>query len=93
MFVLKSKYKAALAEAEFRLKLAHISRRSSLELVERLTRENYLLAQKAGSNVATQQFTREEIETLIRLCHPDKHGGSARANDMTVRLLAMRKEA
>lgn len=35
-------------------------------------------------------FTTDEIETLINLCHPDKHAGSERANRMTVRLLQLR---
>lgn len=38
------------------------------------------------------QFTPAEIDTLIRLCHPDKHGNSAAANSITQRLLGMRKK-
>lgn len=39
------------------------------------------------------QFSREEIETLIRLCHPDKHSGSQSANAMTQKLLEMRRRS
>lgn len=39
----------------------------------------------------SNQFSPEEIEGLIRLCHPDKHGGSELANKMTAKLLALRK--
>lgn len=38
-------------------------------------------------------FTPEEIETLVSLCHPDKHNGSERANKMTARLLQLRKKS
>lgn len=37
------------------------------------------------------QFTEEELSKLIRLCHPDKHNNSLTSNEMTVRLLAMKK--
>lgn len=34
----------------------------------------------------------DEIDVLIRLVHPDKHNDSAASNEMTKRLLAMRKQ-
>lgn len=37
------------------------------------------------------QFTEEEIARLLRLCHPDKHGNSSAANEMTRKLLGLRK--
>lgn len=36
------------------------------------------------------QFTKEEIRILIKFCHPDKHGGSKEAGEITARLLKMR---
>lgn len=36
-------------------------------------------------------FTADEIDTLIRLCHPDRHNGSRAANDMTAKLMSLRK--
>ncbi len=36
------------------------------------------------------QFTREELTHLIKLCHPDKHGGSASSVAMTQKLLNLR---
>lgn len=36
-------------------------------------------------------FTREEVEALIRLCHPDKHAGSEVANRLTTKLLSVRR--
>lgn len=39
----------------------------------------------------TEQFTAAEINTLISLCHPDKHSGKDSANRMTTKLLQLRK--
>lgn len=36
------------------------------------------------------RFSQSDIDSLIRLCHPDKHGNSSAANSMTVKLLTMR---
>lgn len=38
------------------------------------------------------EFTPTEIESLVRLCHPDKHNGSASANNMTAKLLTLRNK-
>lgn len=38
----------------------------------------------------TSQFTKEDIQSLIRLCHPDKHNNSVAATRMTQLLLKMR---
>ena len=38
----------------------------------------------------SKQFNREEIDRLVRLCHPDKHGQSKAAVEMTQKLLSMR---
>lgn len=37
-----------------------------------------------------RDFTKEEIKTLISLCHPDKHCGSKKAEEITKKLLSMR---
>jgi len=37
------------------------------------------------------QFSKAEIAQLIKLCHPDKHGGSEAAGEITKKLLLMRK--
>lgn len=34
----------------------------------------------------------EEIKALIKFCHPDKHGGSLEANEITKRLLGIRAQ-
>lgn len=37
-------------------------------------------------------FTDAELKQLIALCHPDKHGGSKAANEITAKLIRMRKK-
>ena len=41
--------------------------------------------------VVSSQFTNDEIKTLIRLCHPDRHANSLASTAMTKRLLELRK--
>lgn len=36
------------------------------------------------------KLSQERIRDLLRLCHPDKHGGSERATELTKWLLEMR---
>ena len=38
----------------------------------------------------TTQFSRQELTEMIKLCHPDKHGGSEAAGEITKRLLEVR---
>lgn len=38
------------------------------------------------------QFSDAEINSLIQLCHPDKHGNSDRANAITAKLLSMKQK-
>lgn len=35
-------------------------------------------------------FNEKELKQLVALCHPDKHGGSKVAEEMTRKLLALR---
>lgn len=44
----------------------------------------------AVRNTLPTPFTKKEITDLIKLCHPDKHGGSETANTLTRKLLQMR---
>jgi thiamine kinase-like enzyme len=55
---------------------------------DRLIAENERL--KAGSTSRSSGLTQKQVETAIRLCHPDKHNGSKAANDLTVTLLELR---
>lgn len=52
--------------------------------INKLGGESFLKAPKPA------QFTKEEIQKLILLCHPDKHDGKPMANEMTAKLLTMK---
>lgn len=49
------------------------------------------LCEQLHSELKTQavssQFTQQELKSLVRLCHPDKHNGKQIANDLTAKLL------
>jgi regulator of replication initiation timing len=45
-----------------------------------------------ASSSTPSTFTADEVKTLIVLCHPDKHGGSKVANEITAKLIKMRKK-
>lgn len=87
MFVRESKYDKVqmklrlalelLAEKEAQLAWSQQMQANAIQEIERLR------------NVRST-FTKDEIRTLIRLCHPDRHGGSASATDMTAKLLSLR---
>lgn len=94
MFVTQKRYDRLLhqaAQIELAKMIAERRYRQLLsewnELVTRVN--NGELVPKSAAPNGT--FSPEEIDTLVRLCHPDKHGGSKAANDMTARLLALRK--
>jgi hypothetical protein len=42
------------------------------------------------SDGISQLIDRDDLKTLITLCHPDKHGGKQSANDITQKLLSLR---
>ncbi len=44
-----------------------------------------------NNNKQNKQFNNKEIDTLIRLCHPDKHNGKDSATEITQKLLEIRK--
>lgn len=90
MFVTKTKYnevklKKDLAEAELSALIESYN-----VLVRKIKRgdfsQRYVLPTEKSS-----EFTQEELAKLIRLCHPDKHNGSSAANEMTLKLLKLRK--
>ena len=90
MFVSKSKYKQLEQDLEnwiSRYKYIRENWHESIKAYDEMKelRDDLLNKQK---NV----FTKEEIQTLISLCHPDKHGGKGSANNITAKLLKIRKE-
>lgn len=42
-----------------------------------------------GQGAQSAQFSMDELRSLRRLCHPDRHGGSDAANRLTQKLNAM----
>ncbi len=87
MFVRQSTYyakcvEAAAARDNCRALLAQWN--ALVRRINDLGGEQFLKAPKPA------QFTKEEIQKLILLCHPDKHDGKPMANEMTAKLLAMK---
>lgn len=65
-------------------------RRKWNDLVDQINQkggEDFLKRATIGGK---QQFSQDDIFNLIKLCHPDKHGNSELANEMTKKLFAMR---
>ncbi|HET8688426.1 MAG TPA: hypothetical protein VFM18_17585 [Methanosarcina sp.] len=61
-----------------------------VDRINRLGGEEFLRTGEAEQKAGTQQFSKEEINTLIALCHPDKHGNKESATRITQKLLKMR---
>jgi hypothetical protein len=103
MFVSQSKYDAMRRafEAQFAQKeeLLQINQRLQYELRDELERNNSLTRRvielvagaARATTISAKQFDNDDIKTLIRLCHPDKHGNSESATAITAKLLKMRK--
>lgn len=60
--------------------------------INRLGGEKFLDEATLNDKPAIEQFDRSELNVLISLCHPDKHGGKLSANNMTQRLIVLRKK-
>lgn len=94
------------AQLERSHKHAERLKRDSYSNLERLKSFNFIVdgLAKSGKSVddlfkwldghenkrSERVFSEEEIKTLIRLCHPDKHQGRAAAVSMTQKLLRIR---
>lgn len=58
-------------------------------LVRKANRLNKELREVKSSRTVTTQFTPDELRTLRRLCHPDRHGNSSQATAITQKLNQM----
>lgn len=86
MFVSKSKYLQVKAELHVTQLLFQDLQRDWNALILRINA-------KGGESFlqgTSKQFSREEIDRLVRLCHPDKHGQSKASVEMTQKLMSMR---
>lgn len=91
MFVLKSKYD--LVNQELSESVSFL--RKALVLINEKNREILRLTTKVSDlelKKETSVFTQEEIQAMIRLCHPDKHNNSDTANNITKKLLSVRNK-
>jgi hypothetical protein len=64
------------------------------DLVEKINQkggEAFLKSQP--QSLVKNPFTRDELMQLIALVHPDKHGGSKAAEELTKKLLDLRQSA
>lgn len=87
MFVLSSTHdKVRLENLSLQMRLALLK----LQVAESEVRYRKLRNRVASGEFGQGSFTPDEIKTLVRLCHPDKHNGSKAANEITQKLLAMR---
>lgn len=77
MFVRKSKYEKLYRDCVAAGRLIESLSKMVLELQLKLQ--------------VHKTFSPDEIDTMIRLCHPDKHNNSQASNRITAKLLEMRK--
>lgn len=85
MFVSKSKYDQLKFEYETTIML--------IKALKKQIDEAYIEAQKhQNKSFSDTVFTKDEINTLLRLSHPDKHNGLKKYSKITQKLLAMRKQ-
>ncbi len=95
MFVTRKKFESACANASnwygemryWRSQYGEIVDKwnSLVERVNKLGGEQFLQHARVAP-----QLDDADLDRLIRLCHPDKHGGSQAATEITQKLLAMR---
>lgn len=93
MFVRKSRFESlerVAATMADRINTLNMQLNYHKNLVNEL-RYRLLVAQNRSPTLSSSQFSEEELKQLIRLCHPDKHGGSAAATKITQKLLALRR--
>ncbi len=89
MFVRSSTYSAMRERAVLAETQLDIMVRKWNRLVKRINLmggESYLSRREQRR----QQLSDEDIQRLLQLVHPDKHGGKQAAQEMTAKLLAMR---
>jgi hypothetical protein len=99
MFVTKSRFAEVERRAElFEAQAYHYSKECKrlrakwdalVDRINELGGETFLKKARIPSNVPTQ-FTADDLQRLILLCHPDKHDGKAMATEMTQKLLKMK---
>lgn len=81
-----------LQEAQMRAMQFEIDNRQLRNVIHQLQRNIADLEFHLRNRPTPQpQFSQEDIKSMVRLCHPDKHANSETANRITKVLLAARK--
>ena len=62
-----------------------------IDRINDLGGEQFLKDAENGVQSTANQLTQEDIKALISLCHPDKHGDSEKAKEITQKLLGLRE--
>lgn len=100
MFVTKSRFN----ELQKELKIVYIEYNKKLNDYHRLMSKHFQLQNyyeqvmkelddlRYKKENRLHNFSQEDIKILLTLCHPDKHGGNPKANEITVKLLELRKK-
>lgn len=88
MFVLKSKHESVKRQLR-RLQESHAE---LLKLCDRLTSNSLKLKAKYVSRTKSCEFTKDEVNLLIRLAHPDKHNNEDKYTKLTQKLIMIRND-
>jgi predicted ATP-dependent Lon-type protease len=93
MFVSSRRYnelKRQFEAVKFALKISQKDRAKDIDDYNGLVDRYNILSNKVVE-MGNTALSKEEINSLIRLCHPDKHNGKESASRMTQKLLEMRE--
>lgn len=100
MFVMKSTYdamrrraihaQAALEHAVDKYNYLNSRWNKLVARINKLGGEQFL--DEARIPDKQSEFTADDMQRLLMLCHPDKHDGKQMANDMTAKLVALKKK-
>lgn len=86
MFVRQSKYdeiKVELYATQYALNAKVEQWNKLVTRINNKGGENFL---QNGSVKGSSQFTEDELKTLRRLCHPDKHDSSKSSNELSAKI-------
>lgn len=93
MFVTKGRYEAMCRERDMVIHTHNALLAKYNQLVQRINNlggETFLQNARIPKAQHDTRLTPDDINRMIRLCHPDRHGGSAASKEATQKLLAIR---
>lgn len=86
MFVLESTHRRLKLQHEFEMECAQVKYAALVAQWNSLVRR----VNARGVIESSNPFDKKDIRKLLSLCHPDKHGGSEVAEEMTRKILKLR---